>query len=55
VVNCINDKEIYAFHSGGANICLADGSVRFLKQTATMDLVLSLLTRNRGEIVPSDF
>lgn len=55
VVNCINDKEIYAFHSGGANICLADGSVRFLKASATMDLVLSLLTRNRGEVIPSDF
>jgi prepilin-type N-terminal cleavage/methylation domain-containing protein/prepilin-type processing-associated H-X9-DG protein len=55
VVNCINDKEIYAFHTGGANICMADGSVRFLKQTATMDLVLSLLTRARGEVISGDF
>ena len=55
VVNCINDKEIYAFHSGGANICLADGSVRLLKQTATMDLVLSLLTRARGEVISGDY
>ena len=55
VVNCINDKEIYAFHSGGANICLADGSVRFLRASATIDLVLSLLTRNRGEVIPGDF
>ena len=55
VVNCINDKEIYAFHSGGANICLSDGSVRFLKATTTMDLVLSLLTRNRGEVISGDF
>ncbi|MCI0702921.1 MAG: DUF1559 domain-containing protein [Planctomycetia bacterium] len=55
VVNCINDKEIYAFHTGGANICLADGSVRFLKATSTMDLVLSLLTRARGEVISGDF
>ena len=52
MVNCINDKEIYAFHTGGANLCLGDGSVRVLKDTATMDLVLSLLTRARGEVIP---
>jgi prepilin-type processing-associated H-X9-DG protein len=55
VVNCINDKEIYAFHTGGANIALADGSVRFLRDSSTMDLVLSLLTRARGEVVSGDF
>jgi prepilin-type processing-associated H-X9-DG protein len=55
MVNCINDKEIYAFHSGGANICMADGSVKFMKASTTMDLVLSLLTRNRGEIIPGDW
>jgi len=54
VVNCINDKEIYSFHIGGANICMADGSVRFLRQSATMDLVLSLLTRDRGEVISSN-
>jgi hypothetical protein len=54
VVNCINDKEIYAFHTSGANICLADGSIRFLKANSTMDLVLSLLTRARGEVVTLD-
>jgi prepilin-type N-terminal cleavage/methylation domain-containing protein/prepilin-type processing-associated H-X9-DG protein len=54
LVNCINDKEIYAFHTGGANICMADGSVRFLRQSASMDLVLSLLTRARGEVVQGD-
>jgi prepilin-type N-terminal cleavage/methylation domain-containing protein/prepilin-type processing-associated H-X9-DG protein len=52
MVNCINDKEIYSFHTAGANICLADGSVRFLPESANMDLVLSLLTRARGEVVP---
>src|SRR5262245_4988233 len=50
-VNCINDKEIYAFHPGGAMILMADGSVRFLKASVSLDLVLQLLTRDRGEIV----
>lgn len=55
VVNCINDKEIYSFHSGGANVCMADGSVRFVKQSLSIDVALMLLTRARGEVVPSDF
>ena len=55
MVNCINDKEIYSFHSAGANICLADGSVRFLKDSSSMDLVLSLLTRARGEVISGDY
>src|SRR5207302_2174384 len=29
-VNCTNDNEIYAFHTGGANIVFGDGSVHFL-------------------------
>jgi prepilin-type N-terminal cleavage/methylation domain-containing protein/prepilin-type processing-associated H-X9-DG protein len=50
VVNCINDKEIYAFHPAGANILMCDGSVRFLKASVNIDTVLALLTRARGEI-----
>ena len=50
-VNCINKKEIYAFHPGGAMILLADGSVRFLKASVKLDVVLQLLTRDRGEVV----
>jgi prepilin-type N-terminal cleavage/methylation domain-containing protein/prepilin-type processing-associated H-X9-DG protein len=50
-VNCINNKEIYSFHSGGAMLLMADGSVRFIKQTVSLDLVLQLLTRDRGEVI----
>jgi hypothetical protein len=31
---------------------MADGSVRFRKATASLDVVLMLLTRARGEVVP---
>jgi prepilin-type N-terminal cleavage/methylation domain-containing protein/prepilin-type processing-associated H-X9-DG protein len=50
-VNCINDKEIYAFHLGGANVVMADGSVRFLKASTPIDIIYQLLTRARGEII----
>ena len=53
-LNCVNDKEIYAFHTGGANICMGDGSVRFLHQGTKLDVVLQLLTRARGEVSTFD-
>lgn len=50
-VNCVNDKEIYAFHPGVAMILLADGSVRPIANTTSLDTVLKLLTRSRGEVI----
>ena len=32
-VNCWNQGEIYAFHTGVANVCMGDGSVRTVKST----------------------
>jgi prepilin-type processing-associated H-X9-DG protein len=53
-VNCANGNEIYAFHSGGANVLLGDGSVHFLRAQTSINIVLPLLTRNGGEVLPSD-
>ena len=52
-VNCTNAYEIYAFHSLGANIALADGSVRFLRQSVSIRTLAALATRSGGEI-PAD-
>jgi prepilin-type processing-associated H-X9-DG protein len=41
-------------HSGGANILLADGSVRFLKNSVNQSVVWTLGSRAQGEIVSSD-
>jgi prepilin-type N-terminal cleavage/methylation domain-containing protein/prepilin-type processing-associated H-X9-DG protein len=53
-VNCTNDREVYAFHTGGANAALADGSVRFLKADLNIRVFVAIVTRDGGEI-PADF
>jgi prepilin-type N-terminal cleavage/methylation domain-containing protein/prepilin-type processing-associated H-X9-DG protein len=54
LVNCSSDNEIYGFHPGGANILMADGSVRFLKESTNPRVIVALVTRNQGEIVSAD-
>lgn len=49
VVNCTNNNEIYSFHSGGANVAFADGSVRFLSDNVPSWIVSSLVTKAGGE------
>jgi len=53
-VNCTNDQEIYGFHPGKANVLFADGSVRSLNANTDINIVIALITRNRGEIIPDD-
>jgi prepilin-type N-terminal cleavage/methylation domain-containing protein/prepilin-type processing-associated H-X9-DG protein len=50
-VNCTNDREVYSFHAGGANVVLADGSVRFLKADIGIRVFARLVTRAGGEVV----
>ncbi len=50
-INCNNSFEIYAFHPGGANAAMADGSVRFLRDSMTIRTLAALCTRAAGEIV----
>jgi prepilin-type N-terminal cleavage/methylation domain-containing protein/prepilin-type processing-associated H-X9-DG protein len=53
-VNCQNNNEIYSFHQGLANAVFADGSVRPLKATASLQVVANLITRSGGEVVSPD-
>lgn len=49
-LNCTNQGEIYAFHSGGANVIMGDSSVRFLP--ASIDLRALMLVCSRGDGTP---
>ena len=41
----------YSFHPGGANACMADGSVRLLRDSTPALTLLALATRSGGEVV----
>jgi prepilin-type N-terminal cleavage/methylation domain-containing protein/prepilin-type processing-associated H-X9-DG protein len=52
-INCTNDREVYSFHSGGANAVFADGSVHFLSAGMSIQTLAALVTRAGGEsIIP---
>jgi prepilin-type N-terminal cleavage/methylation domain-containing protein/prepilin-type processing-associated H-X9-DG protein len=50
-VNCTNDREVYSFHSGGANVVFADGSGRLLNAHINIRAFAGLVTRAGGEVV----
>jgi prepilin-type N-terminal cleavage/methylation domain-containing protein/prepilin-type processing-associated H-X9-DG protein len=49
-INCSNDNEVYAFHTGGAEILMADGSVQFVAASMPIELLSALVSRNGGEV-----
>lgn len=53
-VNETNRGGVYAFHPGGANVALADGSVRLLKDATGVSVLNALITRTGGEAVQLD-
>jgi prepilin-type N-terminal cleavage/methylation domain-containing protein/prepilin-type processing-associated H-X9-DG protein len=50
-INCTNDSEVYAFHTGGTNVVLADGSVRFIREGVPAAVFAALVTASAGDIV----
>jgi prepilin-type N-terminal cleavage/methylation domain-containing protein/prepilin-type processing-associated H-X9-DG protein len=49
-INGNNNGELYSFHSGGANVVFADGSVHFLNANMTPAAFAALITARGGEV-----
>jgi prepilin-type N-terminal cleavage/methylation domain-containing protein len=53
-VTCMNDKEVYSFHSSVAQVVFVDGSVHQLSSSLNINVLVALMTRNQGEVIPAD-
>jgi prepilin-type processing-associated H-X9-DG protein len=53
-INCTNDREIYSFHTAGANVLFTDGHVQFLQANTNISIVAALITRAGAEVIPND-
>jgi len=49
-----NDVPFGSMHSGGMNVCLGDGSVRFLNQNLSMATYRAIASRDEGEALNID-
>jgi prepilin-type processing-associated H-X9-DG protein len=54
MVNQTSNNEIYSWHTGGANVLFADGSVHFITTTINCQVVIALVTANGGEVIPGN-
>lgn len=53
-IGCDFGQEFHSHHPGGANFLLVDGSVRFLKETMTPQVLAAYLSRSGREIISAD-
>lgn len=51
IINTHNWTAPYSFHTGGIQVCLGDGSVRFLSENIGIDVINGLTSINGGEVV----
>jgi prepilin-type N-terminal cleavage/methylation domain-containing protein/prepilin-type processing-associated H-X9-DG protein len=54
-MSCTNDRQVYSFHTRGANAVFADGSVHFLSAIMSLRTLAALATRAGGEVASGDY
>jgi prepilin-type N-terminal cleavage/methylation domain-containing protein/prepilin-type processing-associated H-X9-DG protein len=52
-INCTNVDNVYSFHSGLAMTLFGDGSVHPLAASLDLNVLVALMTRNQGEVIPA--
>ena len=52
MINYTSNNEIYAWHIGGANALFADGSVHFLTEGTSAQVIMALVTRTAARCSP---
>jgi prepilin-type N-terminal cleavage/methylation domain-containing protein/prepilin-type processing-associated H-X9-DG protein len=50
--NNFNDISMGSNHTGGANFCLGDGSVRFINQNIDLSIYIAASSMDQGELAP---
>lgn len=50
-INLTNNEEIYSFHTGGANILRADGSVQFVTESLSAEILVALISHQGREVL----
>ena len=51
MVNVTNHTSPYSFHSGGVNILMCDGSVRFMRDDVSPSVLIAYITRAGREVL----
>jgi prepilin-type processing-associated H-X9-DG protein len=52
--NCGPNDEPFSFHTGGCNVVFGDGSVRFVRDSVSAQILRSMSTADGGEIATID-
>jgi prepilin-type processing-associated H-X9-DG protein len=49
-----NETPFTSHHTGGVNVAMSDGSIRFLRETLPLTTLQQIATRAGGEVVNLD-
>jgi len=49
-INIVNEYGLYSFHTGGVQVVLGDGSVRFISENVGVAPLIATITRDSGDI-----